>query len=145
MSNAATMNTGMTRAYQRDAIRSLTLDEDGKEFHLEVVLKAQALGYRFHEIPALLEWKEYKHQGRRVERKSSSKIDRLGSLASGIDDLSDHHRADACVHPSISAAAGPDPRCVCGLRPDSNAPITSAAGMDAVADPAVRLSPPAGS
>ena len=77
MTNAVTMNTGMTRAYRRDAIRPLPLDEDGKEFHLEVILKAQALGYRIHEIPALLEWKEYKHQGQRVERKSSSKVNKL--------------------------------------------------------------------
>lgn len=77
MSNVATMNTGMTRAYRRDAIRSLPLDEDGKEFHLEVVLKARALNYRFFEIPALLEWKNYKHQGRKVTRKSSSKVNKL--------------------------------------------------------------------
>lgn len=77
MTAAVTMNTGMTRAYRREAIRSLPLEEDKKEFHLEVILKAQALGYRFHEIPALLEWKEYKHQGQRVKRKSSSKIKRL--------------------------------------------------------------------
>jgi glycosyltransferase involved in cell wall biosynthesis len=77
MSNAVSMNTGMTRAYRRDAIRSLPLEEDGKEFHLEVILKAQALRYRIREIPALLEWKEYKHQGQRVARKSSSKVNKL--------------------------------------------------------------------
>ncbi|MDH3786506.1 MAG: hypothetical protein OEV00_14430, partial [Acidobacteriota bacterium] len=77
MTNAATMNTGMTRAYRRYCIRSLPLEEDGKEFHLEVVLKAQALNYRFSEIPALLEWKEYKLQDRKVERKSSSKVNKL--------------------------------------------------------------------
>jgi len=77
MVNAASMNTGMTRAYRRRAIRALPLQEDGKEFHLEVVLKAEALGYRFAEIPALLEWKEYKHEGRRVARKSSSRVNRL--------------------------------------------------------------------
>ncbi len=77
MSNAVTMNTGMTRAYRRDMIRTLPLTEDGKEFHLEVVLKAQALNYRFHEIPAVLEWKDYKHKGQRLKRKSSSKIKRL--------------------------------------------------------------------
>jgi dolichol-phosphate mannosyltransferase len=77
MANAVTMNTGMTRAYRRDAIRSLPLDEDGKEFHLEVILKANALGYRVHEIPALLEWKEYKHEGNRVQRKSSSRVKKL--------------------------------------------------------------------
>lgn len=77
MGNIATMNTGMTRAYRRESIRCLPLAEDGKEFHLEVVLKARALGYRFHEIPALLEWKDYKHEDRRVRRKSSSAVGRL--------------------------------------------------------------------
>ncbi len=77
MINAATMNTGMTRAYRRSVIRSLPLEEDGKEFHLEVVLKSQALHYTISEIPALLEWKEYKHQNKKVERKSSSKIKKL--------------------------------------------------------------------
>ena len=77
MSNAVTMNTGMTRAYRRDAIRFLPLTEDGKEFHLEVILKATALGYKIREIPAVLEWKEYKHAGQRVSRKSSSKVNRL--------------------------------------------------------------------
>ncbi len=77
MTNAATMNTGMTRAYRRNVIRALPIEEDGKEFHLEVVLKSQALHYTISEIPALLEWKEYKHQDKKVERKSSSKIKKL--------------------------------------------------------------------
>ena len=77
MTNAATMNTGMTRAYRRDVIRSLPLEEDGKEFHLEVVLKAEALNYTISEIPSLLEWKEYKLENQRVERQSSSRINKL--------------------------------------------------------------------
>ncbi len=77
VSRAATMNTGMTRAYRRAAIQSLPLFEDGKEFHLEVILKAGAFGFRIREIPAWLEWKEYKHSGQRVARKSSSKVNRL--------------------------------------------------------------------
>jgi glycosyltransferase involved in cell wall biosynthesis len=55
MANAATMNTGMTRAYRRRVIKSLPLEEDHKEFHLEVIMKAQALKYRIHEIPCVLE------------------------------------------------------------------------------------------
>jgi hypothetical protein len=51
--------------------------EDRKEFHLEVILKATSFGYRIREIPALLEWKEYKHRGRRVARKSSSSVGKL--------------------------------------------------------------------
>ena len=77
MSNAATMNTGMTRAYRADAIQSLPLHENGKEFHLEVMLKATTLGFRVYEIPATLAWHDYKHQGKKVKRKSSSKVNRL--------------------------------------------------------------------
>ncbi len=77
MSNAATMNTGMTRAYRRDAVQSLPLYEDQKEFHLEVILKAHVFGLRVREIPAVLEWREYKHAGERVRRKSSSNVSRL--------------------------------------------------------------------
>jgi len=77
MSNAATMNTGMTRGYRRQVIQALPLTEDGKEFHLEVILKANAFGAKFREIPAVLEWKDYKHQGKRVKRKSSSRVNRL--------------------------------------------------------------------
>ena len=77
MMNAVTMNTGMTRAYKRKAIRALPLEEDGKEFHLEVILKARGFNYSIREIPAILEWKEHKHQGGKVVRKSSSKINKL--------------------------------------------------------------------
>ena len=77
MSNATTMNTGMTRAYRRNVIQSLPLFADGKEFHLEVILKATEFGLHIREIPALLEWKEYKHQGQRVKRKSSSRVNKL--------------------------------------------------------------------
>jgi len=77
MANAVTMNTGMTRAYRRDVIQSLPLIEEGKEFHLEVILKATAFGHRIREIPAVLEWKEHKRHGQVVQRKSSSKVNRL--------------------------------------------------------------------
>ena len=40
-------------------------------------MKATALNYRISEIPCVLEWKTYKHEGKRVERKSSSKVNRL--------------------------------------------------------------------
>jgi dolichol-phosphate mannosyltransferase len=77
MSNAVTMNTGMTRAYRRDAIQSLPLHEPGKEFHLEVILKATSFGHKIYEIPATLEWKQHKRHGEVVKRKSSSKVNRL--------------------------------------------------------------------
>ena len=71
------MNTGMTRAYRREVIQLIPLEQDRKEFHLEVIMKAQALNYRISEIPCILEWKEYKHEGKRVQRKSSSKVNQL--------------------------------------------------------------------
>jgi dolichol-phosphate mannosyltransferase len=77
MANAVTMNTGMTRAYRREVIQSLPLTEPGKEFHLEVILKATSFGHRICEIPATLEWKQHKRQGQVVKRKSSSKVNRL--------------------------------------------------------------------
>ena len=77
MSNATTMNTGMTRAYRCEVIKSLPLEQNRKEFHLEVIMKAQAFNYNFSEVPCVLEWKEYKHKGERVKRKSSSKVNHL--------------------------------------------------------------------
>jgi glycosyltransferase involved in cell wall biosynthesis len=77
MPDAVSMNTGMTRAYRRRVIQALPLAEDHKEFHLEVILKATALGYRIQEIPAVLEWREHKRAGQTVRRKSSSRVRRL--------------------------------------------------------------------
>lgn len=53
-----TMNTGMTRAYRKDVIKGLETEEKGKEFHLEVLLKLDALGYKAVELPSMLEWKD---------------------------------------------------------------------------------------
>jgi glycosyltransferase involved in cell wall biosynthesis len=77
MADAVTMNTGMTRAYRREMIQTLPLVEEGKELHLEIILKAVALGYRIREIPALLEWKDHRRGGRPVARRSSSNLNRL--------------------------------------------------------------------
>jgi len=77
VSGAGTMNTGMTRAYRREMIQTMPLEEDGKEFHLEVILKAHAFGFRFAEIPSLLEWREYKLERGQTQRKSSSRVNRL--------------------------------------------------------------------
>jgi len=55
-----TMNTGMTRAYRREVIQPLEAWEDGKEFHLEVLLKLVALGFRLREISAFITWQEHK-------------------------------------------------------------------------------------
>jgi hypothetical protein len=73
-----TMNTGMTRAYRRDKLMSLPLDEDGKELHLEIINKALCLGLRIVEIPATLAWKNHKlADGKKAKRHSSSQIGRI--------------------------------------------------------------------
>ena len=73
-----TMYTGMTRGYKRDAFLSLPIDEDEKEFHLEVAQKAQAFHFKIYEIPCLLEWKDAKlARPGAAKRKSSSKIPKL--------------------------------------------------------------------
>ena len=51
-----TMHTGMTRAYRRQVVQPLMVREDGKEFHLEVLLKLLTLGFRASEIPATVDW-----------------------------------------------------------------------------------------
>ncbi len=51
-----TMLSGMTRGYIGNFIRSLPLEEDRKEIHLEIVSKAIMLNCDFSEIPAILRW-----------------------------------------------------------------------------------------
>ena len=67
-----TMNTGMTRAYRREVIEALDLEQDGKEIHLEIIAKAYALGFRMGEVPAVLRW-----EPTRRKRKSSFRPGRL--------------------------------------------------------------------
>lgn len=47
-------STSVARAYRRDVLRSLDLESDGKEIHLEILSDAMALGYRIVEIPVTL-------------------------------------------------------------------------------------------
>jgi glycosyltransferase involved in cell wall biosynthesis len=71
---AVTMNTGMTRAYRREAVQSLPLQEDDKVFHLEVIQQAAERGQKIIEIPAVLEWRQHKEGGEHARRRSSSHI-----------------------------------------------------------------------
>jgi dolichol-phosphate mannosyltransferase len=75
-SSGVSMSTGMTRAYRREVIQPLLTSENGKEFHLEVLLKLRTLGFRIGEIPAFLEWQEHKlsKSGGKEARKSSTNL-----------------------------------------------------------------------
>jgi hypothetical protein len=50
------MHTGMTRAYRAETIKPMEFRSNGKEFHLEVLLKLLALGFEAIEIPATISW-----------------------------------------------------------------------------------------
>jgi dolichol-phosphate mannosyltransferase len=54
MKGGLTTVTGVLRAYRRECIRSLELESDGKEIHLEILSKALAMGYKVMEVPAVL-------------------------------------------------------------------------------------------
>lgn len=75
-SSGVSMSTGMTRAYRREVIQPLVVSENGKEFHLEVLLKMRTLGFRIGEIPAVLEWQDHRlsKSGNSGARKSSTRL-----------------------------------------------------------------------
>ena len=58
-----TQFSGMTRGYRREVIQSMHLEEKDKEIHLEIISKAEALGFLISEIPATIQWSK-----KRVER-----------------------------------------------------------------------------
>ncbi|KIX13397.1 glycosyltransferase family 2 protein [Dethiosulfatarculus sandiegensis] len=49
--------TCIVRGYRREVVQALELTSQGKQIHLEILLKAQMLGYRIAEIPAVLKWR----------------------------------------------------------------------------------------
>ena len=70
-----TMLSGMTRGYRRESIQSIYLEEDDKEIHLEIISKAQLLGWRVSEIPGRIQWSsERKAKGFRKHLKIAKHI-----------------------------------------------------------------------
>lgn len=51
-------STSIARGYSRELIESLSLISFGKELNLEVLYKAELLGFRILEVPAVLRWPE---------------------------------------------------------------------------------------
>ncbi len=70
-----TMLSGMTRGYVGDFIRSLPLEQDRKEIHLEIISKACILGCQFSEIAVTLRWEPV--SAGEVKRKSKFRAGRL--------------------------------------------------------------------
>ena len=69
-----TMNTGMTRCYRSKVIQPLFTERDGKDFHLEVLLKLLSIGFNYSEIPATITWPKKNQNSTKPTRKSSTKI-----------------------------------------------------------------------
>ena len=73
-----TMYTGMTRGYRREKFLELPLDQDEKEFHLEVARKALAFDFTIREVPAILTWQHDKlAKPGAARRASSSRVRKL--------------------------------------------------------------------
>jgi len=73
-SQELTMTTGMMRGYKAAAIKSLDLESDGKEIHIEILSKVLALGLVVKEIPGVIDWSL--QQSKKVKRRSTLKIRR---------------------------------------------------------------------
>ena len=73
-----TMYTGMTRGYRKAKFLELPIDEDEKEFHLEVARKALAFNFGISEVPAILTWQHEKlSKPGATQRRSSSRMRHL--------------------------------------------------------------------
>ena len=58
-----TMLSGMTRGYRREVLEALYLEANDKEIHLEIVSKAQDLGFSISEIPGTISWSQEQVKG----------------------------------------------------------------------------------
>ncbi len=65
-----TMLSGMTRGYRRGVLEALHLESNGKEIHLEIVSKAQDLGFSISEIPGTISWSPEQIKGGKGKAKS---------------------------------------------------------------------------
>ncbi len=77
--NSLTMLSGMTRGYRADVVRSLYLEQNDKDIHLEIISKCLQLGYRIEEIPATISWDK--------ERSAKTYIEQLKILKHAIPHL----------------------------------------------------------
>lgn len=57
--------TCMVRAYRREVVQRLELVNSGKDIHLEIIQKANMLGFQIAEIPATLDWRD-KSRAKRI-------------------------------------------------------------------------------
>ena len=72
-------STSIARGYSRKLVHTLSLISSGKELNLEVLYKAELLGFRVLEIPSILSWPQS-----RKAREKESKIRKYFSLGKVI-------------------------------------------------------------
>lgn len=67
-------STCIVRGYRRDVIKSMSLDSDGKEIHLEILSKAFMLGCKVQEIPGTLQKRKIGESKFRFKNTSKSHL-----------------------------------------------------------------------
>ncbi len=55
-------STCSVRGFKKEVVENLELMSDDKDLHLEVIQKAQLLGYKIKEIPSILYWRDIKRR-----------------------------------------------------------------------------------
>jgi dolichol-phosphate mannosyltransferase len=71
-------STSMVRGYSRDLVESLNLLSYGKELNLEILYKAELLGFRVIEVPSKLVWPEARKL--RERQKGTKSLTTLGPV-----------------------------------------------------------------
>lgn len=71
-------STAIARGYSRELIESVSLMGFGKELNLELLYKAELLGYRIVDVPAILRWPEERQK--REKRKGAKSLVSLGPV-----------------------------------------------------------------
>ncbi len=66
--------TCIVRGYNRDVIDHLELVNEGKDLHLELLYKAEVLGFRIKEVPAKLIWRD-RNRGKPSRRRGGWLLD----------------------------------------------------------------------
>ena len=65
-------STCSVRGFKKEVIENLELVSNDKDLHLEVIQKAQLLGYKIQEIPSILNWRDKKRREPEENKKASN-------------------------------------------------------------------------
>ena len=65
-------STCSVRGFKKEVVENLELMSNDKNLHLEVIQKAQLLGYKIQEIPSVLNWRDKKRRASEKNKKPSN-------------------------------------------------------------------------